>query len=239
MIKLITASERHRANVGDWLSSHYLLSFADYYDPSNAQFGPLKVFNDDIMEAKSELPTHPHAEMEVLTIVLDGELTHKDSLGNDKTVGAGHIQRITAGTGITHSESNNGNERAHFYQLWFLPNKKGLAPSYEHTNIDFKDNADQLTPLATGQKVLENVAFINSNSTVYYGKVGEGNDIEFKTFKIRKILIYVNEGSLMVNNVELDKNDQIRLEQIEFITIHGTSDASFILIDVPASEANY
>ncbi|MFD2516096.1 pirin family protein [Pontibacter locisalis] len=239
MIKLITASERHEANVGDWLSSYYLFSFADYYDPSNIQFGPLRVFNDDRMQGKSELPSHPHAEMEVLTVMLEGELTHKDSLGNEKKLGAGHVQRMSSGTGLTHSEANEGDQPAHFYQLWFLPNKKGIAPSYEQLKVDFQDKKDQLIPLATGQKVLEDVVFMNSNSTVYYGHVGQGNDIEFKTYKIRKTLIYVTEGSILVNNVELDRHDQIRLEELEAVAVHGTSEASFILIDVPALEVNY
>ncbi|WP_439882807.1 pirin family protein [Pontibacter sp. MBLB2868] len=239
MIKLITASERHQANVGDWLSSHYLFSFADYYDPANVQYGPLRVFNDDHMQAKSELPAHPHAEMEVLTIVLDGEIMHKDSLGNEEKLQSGQVQRITAGTGITHSLVNEGDQTAHFYQLWFLPNKKGLAPSYELMKIDFMDNKDQLTPLVTGQKVLEDVVFMNSNSTVYFGNVSQGKDIDFKTFKIRKTLLYVTEGSLLVNNIELDKNDQIRLEDFDIISIHGAANASFILIDVPALEVNY
>ena len=239
MIKLITASERHEAKVGEWLSSHYLFSFADYYDPSNVQFGPLRVFNDDHMQGKSELPSHPHAEMEVLTVVLDGEILHKDSLGNEEKLKAGHVQRMSAGTGITHSEANEGDQAAHFYQMWFLPNKKGLAPSYEMMKIDFMDNKDQLTPLVTGQKVLEDVVFMNSNSTVYYGSLSQGKEIDFKTYKIRKTLIYVTEGSILVNNVELDKNDQIRLENLDIVSIHGTANATFILTDVPALEVNY
>lgn len=239
MIKLITAKERHEANIGDWLSSHYLFSFADYYDPANVQFGPLKVFNDDLMQGSSKLPEHPHAEMEVVTVMLDGELKHRDSLGNETTLKAGEVQRISAGTGISHSETNDSDKPAHFYQLWFLPNKKGIAPAYEHMSLDFLDNDDKLTPLVTGQKVLENVLFMNSNSTVYFGKIGQGKDIDFKTFKIRKTLIYITKGTLFVNNVEADQHDQLRLEEQEIISIHGVSDAEFLLIDVPALEVNY
>lgn len=239
MIKLITAKERHEAHIGDWLSSHYLLSFADYYDPANIQFGPLKVFNDDLMQGNSKLPDHPHAEMEIVTVMLDGELRHTDSLGNDVKVKAGEVQRMSAGTGITHAETNEGDKPAHLYQLWFLPNKNGIAPSYEQMSLDFLDNDDRLTPLVTGQKVLENVLFMNSNSTVYFGKVGQSKDIEFKTFKIRKTLLYVTKGSLLVNNVEADQHDQVRLEEYDIISIHGVSDAEFILVDVPALEVNY
>ncbi|MDX5421723.1 MAG: pirin family protein [Hymenobacteraceae bacterium] len=239
MIKLITAAERHEAKVGDWLTSNYLFSFADYYDPANVQFGPLRVFNDDQIKPGSGFPSHPHAEMEIIGILLDGEVTHTDSLGNETTLKAGQVQRISAGTGITHAEANNGDNAAHLYQLWFLPNKRGLAPSYEQMDIDFLGKKDKLIPLVTGQKVLEDVVFMNSNSTVYYGSVSQGKNIDFKTYKIRKTLLYVTEGSLLVNNIEMDKHDQIRLEEQDVVSIHGTGNASFILVDVPALEVNY
>jgi quercetin 2,3-dioxygenase len=155
MIKLITATQRHEAKVGDWLRSYYLFSFADYYDPANVQFGPLRVFNDDYIKGKAGFPMHPHADMEILSIVLDGQITHKDSIGNEGTINAGEVQRMTAGSGITHSEVNDGDEETHLLQLWFLTNKKGIAPSYEQMKVDFGDEKNKLVPLASGQKVLE------------------------------------------------------------------------------------
>jgi quercetin 2,3-dioxygenase len=239
MIKQISAAERHEARTGEWLRSNYLFSFADYYDPANVQFGPLRVFNEDYVSPDSGFPTHPHTEMEIVTIVLDGEITHTDSLGNDLVIHAGEVQRMTAGTGITHSEANKSEAEVHLLQLWFLPNKRGIAPSYEQMKIDFLDTKDELVPLVTGQKVMEDVVFINSNSTIFYGNFSQGKDLLFQTFKIRKSLIYVLEGNLIVNGVELEKNDQVRLEEQEVITFHATSKASFILVDVPAVEANY
>lgn len=225
MIKLISASERHEAQVGDWLQSHYLFSFADYYDPANVQFGPLRVFNHDVVAGHNGFPSHPHAEMEVVTIVLDGELTHKDSIGNEVTLKAGDVQRITAGTGVSHAEANDTDNTAELLQLWFLPNKRGLAPSYENMSLDFLDVHDKLVPLVTGQKVLDNVPFLNSNSTVYFGQVTQGQEIDFKTFKIRKTLVYVLSGSLLVNNVEVDRHDQVRLEQKDVVSLHGAANA--------------
>lgn len=239
MITLITAAERHNAEVGDWLKSNYLLSFADYYDPKNVEYGPLRVFNEDIIKPHAGFPSHPHAEMEIVNIVLDGELTHKDDLGHEVTAKAGSVQRISAGTGINVTSTNNTDNPLHVFQLWFLPNKRGLAPSYEHMSLDFLDTKNDLVPLVTGQKVLENVAFMNSNSTVYYGTLGQGEIYDFKTFKIRKTLIYVIDGSMLVNNMEVDKNDQVRLEFLDVVSLHGTADARFLLIDVPAAEANY
>jgi quercetin 2,3-dioxygenase len=239
MIKLITASQRYEAHVNDWLRSHYLFSFADHYDPENMEFGPLRVFNDDYVAPKSGFPAHPHSDMELVTIVLSGELTHKDNIGNQATVAPGQVQRMTSGTGITHSESNETDDEVHLLQLWFVPNTRGLAPSYEVMTVDFLGAKNKLVPLATGQKVLEDVAFLNSNSTVYYGGVEQGEEINFRTFKIRKSLIYVLSGSLLVNNVEADSHDQVRLDDQELIIIKGTSSATFILVDVPALEVNY
>jgi quercetin 2,3-dioxygenase len=225
--------------VDEWLRSHYLFSFADYYDPENMEFGPLRVFNNDYISPKSGFPAHPHSELEIVTIVLSGELTHKDNIGNETTVTPGQVQRMTAGTGVTHSETNETDEEVHLLQLWFVPNKRGLAPSYEVMDIDFIKAKNELIPLVTGQKVLEDVAFLNSNSTVYYGGVSQGEEVTYRTFKLRRSLIYVLTGSLLVNNVEADSNDHIRLDEQEVIGIKGTADASFILVDVPAHEANY
>lgn len=239
MIKLITATQRHEAKVGDWLSSHYLFSFADYYDPTNVQFGPLRVFNDDYIRGKAGFPMHPNSDAEILTIVLDGQITHKDSVNNEGTIHAGEVQRITAGTGISHSETNDGDDDTHLLQLWFFTNKQGIAPSYEKMKIDFLDEKNKLIPLASGQKVLEDVIFFNSNSTVYHCNLGQGEEIDFQTYKIRKTLIYVLEGGVIVNGVEAEKFDHIRLEDQEVIAIHSSSDAAFLLVDVPAVEANY
>ncbi|MFT2007696.1 pirin family protein [Pontibacter sp. 13R65] len=240
MIKLITASERHEAKVGDWLISNYLFSFADYYDPSNIQFGPLRVFNHEYLAPKSSFPAHPHSDMEVVIVVLSGELTHKDQLGNESKIQAGAVERITAGSGITYTLSNESEEEElHLLQLWFLPNKRGLAPAFEQMDVEFLTVTKSLYPLVTGQKVLEDVVFMNSNSTVYYGSVSQGEELDFRTFKIRKTLLYVLTGTVIINGVEADQCDHIRLEDQELITIHGSADATFILVDVPAIEANF
>ena len=238
MVQLIKSSERHLSSQG-WLKSYFLFSFADYYDPGNMQFGPLRVFNDDTIAARSGFPMHPHSDMEIVTIVVKGAISHKDSLGNEKTIKAGEVQRMTAGTGLTHSEHNDGDEELHLYQLWFLPNRKGLQPSYEQKEIGFLDSTNELIPLVTGQKVLEDVVYMNSNSTVYYANLQEEKEIDFKTSNIRKIFIYVTEGALFVNGQEVNKHDQLRLTDQELIKIKAAKTGSFVLIDVPAVEANY
>ncbi|WP_181306401.1 pirin-like bicupin family protein [Rufibacter sp. XAAS-G3-1] len=238
MIKVISAPDRHHASHG-WLDSYFLFSFSDYYDMNNVQWGPLRVFNDDYIKANSGFPEHSHSEMEIVTIVLEGEVTHKDSLGNNTVIRAGEVQRMTTGTGVSHSEHNYSDKELHLYQLWFIPNKKGLAPSYEQKAIDFTDHKNELVPLVTGQKVLEDVLYINSNSTIYYSNLKEGNEIDFKTFPIRKGLLYVTTGELFVNGIQVQKNDQVRSADIDALRIKASADSTFILIDLPGVEANY
>jgi len=238
MTKLINATDRHFTSAG-WLNSYFLFSFADYYDPTNMNFGPLRVFNDDTVSARSGFPLHPHSDIEIITIVLDGEIAHEDSLGNKTTIHAGEVQRMTAGTGITHSEHNNTDKEVHLYQLWFTPNKLNLNPSYEQKRVDFLDGKNELIPIVSGQKVLEDVVYMNSNTTIYYSNLKKDKEINFQTFDIRKTLIYITEGELFVNGVQAEKNDQIRIDKMNLVEIKAVQDAQFILIDVPAVEANF
>ncbi|QNE39690.1 pirin family protein [Hymenobacter sp. NBH84] len=239
MLKYIPAIERHHAAPVAWLNSHFLFSFADYYDPNNMHFGPLRVFNDDVVQPHSGFPQHPHSEMEIVTLVLQGEVTHEDTMGNKTTIRKGEVQRMTAGTGIAHSEMNRTDKSLHIYQLWFLPNQKGLSPSYEQKDIDFLSHKNELVPLVTGQRVLEDVVYMNSNSTVYWANLREEKEIEFKTFPIRNTFVYVKEGTIYINGSEIGPNDQARLTDENVLHIRAEKDAQFILIDLPAAEANY
>ncbi|WP_139921245.1 pirin-like bicupin family protein [Hymenobacter sp. DG01] len=239
MLKIVPATDRHHAAPVSWLSSYFLFSFADYYDPQNVQFGPLRVFNDDSIQGNAGFPQHPHSEMEIVTLVLDGELTHVDTMGNRATIKKGEVQRMTAGTGLAHSEQNDTDKAAHIYQLWFLPNQKGLPPSYEQKDVDFLDKKNELVPLVSGQKVLEDVVYMNSNTTVYWCNLAQDKTVTFKTFPIRNTFIYVKEGSLYINGVDIGPNDQVRSTDENVLEIRASRDAQFILIDLPGSEANY
>ena len=239
MLQYVPAIDRHHAAPVAWLNSYFLFSFADYYDPKNVQFGPLRVFNDDTIQANAGFPQHPHSEMEIVTLVLDGEVTHEDTMGNKTAITKGEVQRMTAGTGLAHSERNDTDDTLHIYQLWFLSNQKGLAPSYEQKDLDFLDSKNELVPLVTGQKVLEDVVYMNSNSTVYWANLREDKEIEFKTFPIRGTFIYVKQGTIYVNGSELGPNDQARATDENVLQIRAEADAQFILIDVPMMEVNY
>ncbi|MBA9077997.1 MULTISPECIES: pirin family protein [Rufibacter] len=238
MVNVISASERYHASHG-WLNSYFLFSFAEHYDMNNLQWGPLRVFNDDYISAKSGFPEHAHSEMEIVTIVLEGQVSHTDSLGNKTVISAGEVQRMTTGTGVSHSETNHQDSDLHLYQLWFIPNKKGLSPSYEQKEVNFLKEKNTLLPLVTGQKVLEDIVYINSNSTIYYANLEEEKEIDFKTSPIRKGFIYVTSGEIFVNGMQVQKNDQVRSSDIDALRIRATADSSFILIDLPGVEANY
>ena len=239
MLSFISANDRFHAQPVAWLSSYHLFSFAGYYDPKNMHFGPLRVFNDDMVAAKAGFPQHPHHEMEIVSIVLEGEITHEDTMGNKTTIKAGEVQRMTAGTGLAHSEFNQQDEPLKFYQLWFIPNQKGLAPSYEQKDIDFLGSKNELVPLVSGQKVLEDVVYINSNSTVYWSNLRAEKELEFKSFPIRLTFIYVREGVIIINGTKLSSGDQARITDEHVLHIQAEQDAQFILIDLPAAEANY
>ncbi|RZK16210.1 MAG: pirin family protein [Hymenobacter sp.] len=240
MLALITAAQRHHASPAAWLSSYFLFSFADYFDKANMHFGPLRVFNDDSVAPQNGFPQHPHSEMEIVTLVLEGEVTHEDTMGNRTTIQAGEVQRMTAGTGLAHSEMNRQDSQLHLYQLWFVPSQRGLAPSYEQKDLSFlSSQKNELVPLVTGQKVLEDVVYLNSNSTIYWSRLDTDKQVVFKTFPLRLTFIYVKQGSLLVNGTALAPNDQARLTAEEVVEITATKDAEFILIDLPGSEANY
>ncbi|NML64529.1 pirin family protein [Hymenobacter sp. RP-2-7] len=240
MLAYIPAADRHHAAPAPWLSSYFLFSFADYYDKGNVHFGPLRVFNDDSIAPQNGFPQHPHSEMEIITLVLEGEVTHEDTLGNRTTTQAGEVQRLTAGTGVAHSEMNRQDKALQLYQLWFMPSQSGLAPSYEQKDPGFlKGPSNELIPLATGQRVLEDVVYLNSNSTVYWANLDCGKSILFKTFPLRFSFLYVRQGCVRVLGQELGPGDQARISNEDVLEITATKDAQFMLLDLPSDEANY
>lgn len=239
MMNVITASERHLAE-NEWLKSYHLISFGDYIDPNNTNFGPLRAFNDSYLAPKGEIPDHTLYDLEILTIVLDGKLTLRDSLGNEQAVGKGGVVRLSTGLGLSHSLTNESDDdEVHYLQLWFDANTKGINSSQEYKELDFLDADDEFIPIATGQKVLEDVIFINSNSTVYHSNLASDKSLDFNTFNIRSTFFYLLKGSIFVNGVQAEQYDQIRMEKQDFLNIKATADASFIMVDVPAVAANY
>jgi quercetin 2,3-dioxygenase len=233
MIKLIRANERYKADHG-WLTSNFSFSFANYYDPNNLHFGPLRVFNDDLVQPNNGFGMHPHKEMEIVSIVLDGELKHEDSEGHTATTTFGEIQRMTAGTGIFHSEKNPSREKpVSFLQLWILPDTENLQPSYEKTAFPIKKLKNQLLPIVSN-KSSENVAHIQQDTTLYLSDLDAGNAITYTQETNRRVYLFVIEGELVINDeFDLLKRDTARITETPTLTIHAKENTRFLLIDLP------
>jgi redox-sensitive bicupin YhaK (pirin superfamily) len=149
MIKHIDHKGMGKADHG-WLNSHFHFSFAEYYNPENMQFGVLRVLNDDMVQSGEGFDTHPHQDMEIISYVVQGELTHGDSMGNKRTLTRGQVQYMSAGTGVLHSEFNLGKDLLRFLQIWILPDKKGYKPNYGDHRFNIEDRRDKWLPLAAG-----------------------------------------------------------------------------------------
>ncbi|UCG51193.1 MAG: pirin family protein [Candidatus Latescibacterota bacterium] len=231
MINVIPADKRHFSNFG-WLKTYWLFSFSEYYDPENVQFGSLRVFNDDIVEPGQGFPTHPHREMEIITVVLDGEITHKDSMGNSGVVKAGEVQRMSAGRGLTHSEFNMGNEPLHLYQIWIYPGTPGLEPGYDQKPFDPSLWKNTLFAVASGQGHERAVSF-HADATIYRADLETGVSVDVSTSESRKIFVYVTSGDVVINGKPVAEKDQARIDRETALKIEGATDASFVMIDVP------
>jgi redox-sensitive bicupin YhaK (pirin superfamily) len=232
MIKIIKADKRHFSDFG-WLKTYWLFSFSSYYDPGNIQFGALRVFNDDVVEPGTGFPTHPHEEMEIVTVVLEGEITHEDSMGNKSVIQSGDVQRMSAGTGLTHSEFNLANEPVHFYQIWILPDKRGLAPSYDQKRFDIASWKNALCPVASGQGRPDTVTF-HTDATVYLADLEGGKGVQLRMKESRRVFVYVTSGDLQINGQDVREKDQARIDLENTIHIEAVNPASMILIDVPS-----
>lgn len=228
---IIPANQRHFTDMG-WLQTYWLFSFSNYYDPMNMNHGKLRVFNDDVVKPGTGFPTHPHEEMEIVTIVLKGEISHKDSMGNGGVVQAGEVQRMSAGTGLTHSEYNDADQDLHFYQVWILPDQGGLMPSYEQKKFSEAQFKNVLFPLASGQGHAGSVSF-HTDAAIYRSQLEAGREIDHPTAADRKVFIYLTSGALQVNGEVLAARDQARVEGVQKVALIAEKDADLILIDVP------
>ena len=232
MIRTIRADERYFSDFG-WLKTYWLFSFDSYYDPNNMHLGDLRVFNDDVVKQGAGFPTHPHREMEIITTVLSGEITHQDSMGNKTVIKANEVQRMSAGTGITHSEHNLGDAPVHLYQIWIHPGERGLTPSYDQKRFDPVSRKNNLLAVASGRGLAGAVA-LHSDSTIYMSDLDAGTSIDFETGDSRGVFVYVTSGDLGVNDARLTTKDQARVENESRLHLEAYDNTSLILIDVPA-----
>lgn len=244
MFQKIPASQRHFSDMG-WLKTYWLFSFDFYYDVNNIHFGNLRVFNDDVIAANSGFPTHPHREMEIVTIIHSGILTHKDNIGNIQNLEEDEVQRMSAGTLITHSEYNHQTAPIHLYQIWFIPHTRGLKPSYEQRKFPKELRKNTLLPVAVGDQMITEIqqkvepVTIYSNAVIYLADWDKNFEMRYRKAhpktekeKERGFFLYVTSGELQVNDHLLLENDQLRVTQEAEIELLASKDTKFILIDV-------
>ncbi len=245
MITIRPAAERGAANLG-WLDTRHTFSFGNYYDPAHMGFASLRVINEDKVLPGQGFPTHGHQDMEIVTYILEGELEHRDSIGNGSIIRPGDVQRMSAGSGIRHSEYNPSSENpVHLLQIWLLPETTGLAPSYEQTHFSQSDRQGQLRLIGSRdgregsvtihQDVSLYVARLTAEEKVQYpgqdpgpdpGQAGEGD---------RKIWVQVARGMITLNGQTLYAGDGAGISQAQQLELVGQSDhAEFLLFDMAA-----
>jgi redox-sensitive bicupin YhaK (pirin superfamily) len=232
MIKVHPASSRYSADHG-WLQSNFSFSFADYYDPENLNFGAMRVLNDDVVAGHKGFGAHPHREMEIVTIVLKGELQHQDNTGHTAVTSFGAVQRMSAGTGIIHSEMNPGDEPVSLLQLWFTPGEHGLEPSYETSDYDIAKLKNNLLSVVSNHSG-ENIALIHQDMTIYLSELEAGQSVTFGQPEGRRIFAFVIEGDVKLNNeIELGKRDSARITDVSKLQLASAEGSMFMLIDLP------
>jgi hypothetical protein len=210
MMQLRRAQDRGHADHG-WLNSWHSFSFADYYDPEHTQFHALRVINDDTVEPGQGFGTHGHRDMEIVSYVLEGALAHKDSTGGGSVIRPGSVQRMSAGTGVLHSEFNaSQNEKVHFLQIWFLPNKTGIPPGYEEKYFDDAEKRGKLRLVASPDGADGSVR-IHADARMFAALLDGEERIEQTVAKDRFIYVHVARGSVSVNGQILQAGDAAKL----------------------------
>lgn len=227
------AESRGYANHG-WLLSRHTFSFANYYDPERIQFGALRVLNDDTVEAGKGFGTHPHDNMEIVSIPLEGDLEHKDSMGNISVIRHGDIQVMSAGTGIFHSEFNrNRDQQVKFLQIWIFPNKKNVTPRYGQITLNLADRQNRLQQILSPDADDEGV-WIYQNAWFHIGRFTKGFSTSYNLkSKGNGVYAFVLNGEITLNDEHLKPRDGLGIWETERISIAADSDSELLLMEVP------
>jgi len=242
VIQTIRSKDRYHAET-DWLSTNWHFSFDHYHDPNNMNFGPLRVFNDDTVAPAGGFPLHSHREMEIVTYIIDGALEHKDNLGNTGVIRPGEIQRMSAGTGIRHSEYNpSEKEPVHLIQLWIMPATHGLRPSWEQKSFSLSDREGKLFPIAVpaskNGSTSSTAVQIHQDATIYTSLLAPGQSVTHKLGQGRRAYIFVIKGNLKLNGETFAAGDQARVSserelQLSAASDQGAKQADFLLLELP------
>jgi quercetin 2,3-dioxygenase len=231
MITVRRGNERGGGNYG-WLDTKHTFSFSDYWDPKWMGFRSLRVINEDYVAPAGGFPTHPHSDMEIITYVLEGNLEHKDSLGTGSVIRPGDGQRMTAGRGIRHSEYNpSKTERVHLYQIWILPEKKGLEPSYEQKSFPNDEKQGKLR-LVASPDAKDGSVKINQDARLYVTLLKPGEEVSHDFGKNRHGWLQVAKGSVELDDQTLNQGDGAAISHEKKLRIKGTKESEVLLFDL-------
>ena len=231
MIKIRRSDERGHANHG-WLDSRFSFSFADYYDPRFMGFRSLRVINEDYVEPAQGFPTHGHRDMEIITYVIDGELSHRDSMGNGETIRPHEVQRMTAGTGVLHSEYSSPTDRTHLLQIWILPEKQNLQPGYEQKPFPPEEKRGKLR-LVASKGGDDGSVHINQDVRLYASILTNGDEVTHTLADGRHAWVQLISGSLIVNGEQLNPGDGAAIsDESELKLSSGADRTEFLLFDL-------
>ncbi|MCY7389226.1 MAG: pirin family protein [Burkholderiales bacterium] len=232
MIELRKSGERGYADHG-WLKSFHSFSFADYYDTRHMGFGPLRVINEDRVAAGMGFGKHGHRDMEIISYVLEGALAHEDSMGNGSAIKPGDVQRMSAGTGVTHSEFNHSKTGAtHFLQIWIMPNVTGIKPSYEEKHFDAASKRGLLRLIGSNEG-REGSVVIHQDASLYAGLFDGAEHAELLIAAGRLAYVHVARGSVAVNGKTLAAGDAAKLADVTSVRIDKGEDAEVLVFDLP------
>ncbi len=231
MIKIRRSKERGAANHG-WLDTKFTFSFADYYDPQFMGFRDLRVINEDVIEPAQGFPKHGHRDMEIITYVISGELSHQDSMGNGETIFPNEVQRMTAGTGVLHSEYSSPTDKTHLLQIWILPEKDRLTPAYEQKKFPAEEKHGKLK-LVASRGGDDGSVHINQDVKLYASILKSGDKVSLDLAEGRHAWIQLISGAIDVNGFTLDAGDGAAISQEAVLTIRAYEDNSeFLLFDL-------
>lgn len=237
MTQLIRSNERFHKDAG-WLQANWHFAFADYHDPENVQFGPLRVFNDDVVQPGTGFGLHPHKDMEIITYVISGQLEHQDHLGNRGLVHAGEVQVMSAGKGIFHGERNpSKTDPVRLLQIWIMPRKQGGQPRWEQKQFTPDERAGRLLPVVSPNDAPVNGTLtIDQDARVYVTSLKPGESVEHETKSGQLTYLFVISGTVEAEEsaITLAGGDQLRLADPMDLKLTATEDAELILMDLPA-----
>jgi len=216
-----------------WLDARHHFSFASYYDPARMGLGPLRVWNDDTIAPGTGFDPHPHRDMEIITYVRRGAITHRDNLGNEGRTAAGDVQVMTAGTGIAHSEYNNEDEATQLFQIWIEPRQTGLTPGWSVARFPTPDRQGRLLALASGEAEINDALRINQDATLYGAALLAGQSVTHQLGKGRRAYLVAPVGRLQVNGIDVNARDGVSIESETHIDVSAIDDTDIVLADLP------